>query len=255
VRILYFGNNWLGWQALRWLKEQGEEIAGLVVHPAQKRRYGDEMLAVANLEQWEVVDGAMLRRPRTLEAIRALRPDIGISVLFGYIIRPELLGLLPKGCLNLHPAYLPYNRGQYPNVWSIVEGTPSGTTFHYIDAGIDTGAIVAQELVPVELTDTGGTLYRRLERASLELFKQAWPEVRSGRAAQKPQTLGEGTYHRTVDVERIDRIDLDKTYLARDLINVLRARTFPPYRGAYFEEKGRRIYMRLSLVEAEGTEQ
>ncbi len=56
-----------------------------------------------------------------------------------------------------------------------------------------------------------------------------------------------GTYHRTRDVEGVDEIELDKTYVASDLINILRARTFPPYKGAYFIINGRRIYMRLHL--------
>ena len=49
MRILYLGNNWLGWQVLKWLKEQGEDIVGLVVHPPGKQRYAGELLAEAGL--------------------------------------------------------------------------------------------------------------------------------------------------------------------------------------------------------------
>jgi len=51
-----------------------------------------------------------------------------VSVLFDYILKPDFLGMFPGGTINLNPALLPYNRGQYPNVWSIVEGTPAGAT-------------------------------------------------------------------------------------------------------------------------------
>ena len=50
----------------------------------------------------------------------------------------------------------------------------------------------------------------------------------------------------------IDEIDLDRAYQARDLLNILRARTFPPYPGAFFRENGRKIYVRLELEEEAG---
>jgi len=251
MRILYLGNNWVGWQVIRWLREQNEQIVGLVVHPPHKRKYGDEIIRSAQVSPAHIFDGAQLRQPEVLQAIRALRPDIGLSVLFGYILAPEVLDLFPSAVINLHPAYLPYNRGAYPNVWSIVERTPAGVTLHYIDAGVDTGDIVAQRQVPIEPVDTGETLYRKLEQACVELFKETWPLIRSGQASRIRQRSDEGSYHRTRDVERIDHIDLDRKYTARELIDVIRARTFPPYPGGYFIHQGRKVYLRLQLLPEE----
>ena len=149
--------------------------------------------------------------------------------------------------VNLHPAYLPYNRGQYPNVWSIIEGTPAGVTLHYIDEGIDTGGIIARREVPVEPVDTGESLYRKLEATALELFRETWPLIKAGRAQCLPQDKQAGTYHRTRDIEAIDAIDQERDYKAGDLLNLLRARTFPPYKGAYFTADGKRVYLRLQL--------
>ena len=121
-------------------------------------------------------------------------------------------------------------------------------TLHYIDAGVDTGDIVARRQVPIEPVDTGATLYRKLERMCVDLFKETWPLIRSGRVPRIPQDRQEGTYNRTRDVERIDHIDLDHTYTARELIDVIRARTFPSYPGAYFIHQGRKVYLRLQLL-------
>jgi len=115
------------------------------------------------------------------------------------------------------------------------------------DEGIDTGDIIAQGVVPVEPIDTGESLYRKLEHASVQLFKQAWPALRSNQAPRKKQPVHEGRSHRTRDVEQIDAIDLDRSYNARTLIDIIRARTFSPYSGAYFHENGRKILMRLEL--------
>lgn len=248
MRILFLGNNWVGWQIVKWLKEQNEQIVGLVIHSLAKQKYADEIIESAQVNPECIFDGSRLRQPEVLEDIRNLKPDIGLSVLFGYILRPEFLNLFPSDVVNLHPAYLPYNRGAYPNVWSIVEGTPAGVTLHYIDVGIDTGDIIAQREILAEPTDTGETLYHKLEQACVELFKETWPLIRSGQAPRIPQSQEKGTYHRTHDVKQIDQIDLERTYTARELIDIIRARTFLSYPGAYFTYQERKVYLRLQLL-------
>lgn len=248
MRIVFLGNNLMGWQVLDWLRARGEDIAAVVVHPKAKQKYGQEILAAANVESSSVFDGSRLREAEMIERLGQIDAEIAVSILFDYVLKPEFLDLFPMGAINLHPSYLPFNRGQYPNVWSIVEQTPSGVTLHYIDEQIDSGDIIAQQKVPVASSDTGQSLYQKLERAGVQLFQNTWPLIRASRSPRKRQQ-GEGTYHRTCDVERIDHIKLDEKYTARELINILRARTFPPYSGAWFEEDGRRVYLRLELIE------
>jgi methionyl-tRNA formyltransferase len=247
MKIFYMGNNWLGWKVLEWLVEQDEEIVGLAIHPSEARMHGEDLLSAANLPDEKVFDASRLEEKSVQRRVRDLEPDIGISTLFDYILRPSFLDIFEEEVINLHPAYLPYNRGQYPNVWSIVDGTPAGTTLHYIDPEIDTGDIIARKSVEVEPVDTGKTLYEKLERASLELFRETWPTIVSGTVSRVEQRKEEGTYHRTEDVDQIDEIDLEASYKARDLINILRARTFPPHESAYFEEDGEKVYARVSL--------
>jgi methionyl-tRNA formyltransferase len=254
MRILFLGNNWVGWQIVSWLKEQGEEIVGVVSHPQERSKYGEEIIHTANVAHACVFDGSRLRQPETVEAIKALRPDIGISALFGYIIHQNVLELLPAGCLNIHPALLPYNRGAHPNVWSIIEGTPAGATIHYMDTGVDTGDIIAQRQVAVEPVDTGGSLYHKLERACVDLFSEVWASVRAGQVTRTPQPPDVGSTHRTRDVDGVDEIYLSRTYTAKELIDTLRARTFPPYPGAYFRHDGRKIYLSLQVQDGEGLE-
>jgi methionyl-tRNA formyltransferase len=248
MRILFLGNNWVGWQIIHWLCERNEQIVGLVVHPPGKRKYGAEIVDSARMDPDHVFDGSQLRRAEVLGAIKALQPNMALSVFFGYILRPEFLDLFSAGVVNLHPAYLPYNRGTYPNVWSIVERTPAGVTLHYVDAGVDTGDIIARRQVSVDPVDTGETLYHKLEQVCVDLFKETWPLICSGHAPRSPQDKEEGTCHRAQDVERIDAIDLDGVYTARELIDVIRARTFAPYPGAYFVHQGRKVYLRLQLL-------
>jgi methionyl-tRNA formyltransferase len=250
MRILLLANNWVGWRIVQHLKENNEEIVGLVVHPSGKRKYGDEIIEVAKLDSACIFQGDQLRRPDVIQSIRQKKPDIGISALFGYILRRELLDSCPAGCINIHSALLPYNRGAFPNVWSIVEGTPAGVTIHYIDEGIDTGDIISQQEVVVEPTDTGATLYRKLQETAVVLFEATWPLIRSGRAPRIAQSKSNGTYHRVRDTDSIDEIDVGRTYKGRELIDIIRARTFPPYPGAYMRLGDRKVYLRLQLDDA-----
>jgi methionyl-tRNA formyltransferase len=249
MKILFLGNNYAAAEILAWLTDRGEEIAALVVHPPGRERHRDAIVKASRLPEERILSADLLKTGAFRAQVRSFSPDIGISVFFGYILDRGLLDLLPKGCINVHPACLPYNRGAYPNVWSIVEGTPAGVTIHCVDEGIDTGPVLARREVEVLPTDTGASLYHRLEQASIDLFTDTWPQIAAGAITPVPQSPREGTVHRVQDVEAIDRIDPDAQYSARRLIDILRARTFPPYRGAYFLHEGRKIYLKLELEE------
>jgi methionyl-tRNA formyltransferase len=246
VKIFFMGNNRLGWRALGWLRGRGTDVVGIAVHPPERRRHGDEILAAANLPSERIFDASRLRDPGVQRAVAALGPDMGLSVLLGYILAPDFLGVFPRGVVNLHPALLPYNRGAHPNIWSIVERTPAGVTLHWIDSGVDTGDVIAQAPTDIAAEDTGETLYRKLEDAALALLQGTWPAIEAGAAPRRRQT-GPGTTHRARDLERIDEIDLDRSYRARDLLDLLRARTFPPHKGAFFRSGGKRVYVRVCL--------
>ncbi len=248
MRVLFAGNGPVAARALEVIRAHGDRVEALLLHPAERRVAGEEMIELAAVSPERCFDGSRLREPDVTRAITALEPDIGVSVMFGYIVRPELLAVPPAGFVNVHTSLLPYNRGAYPNVWSIVEGTPAGVTIHYMDEGVDTGDVIAQRAVAVEPVDTGLTLQRRLTEAAVALFRDCWPAIRQGRITRSVQPAG-GSAHTVSDVALVDEIELDRTYTARELIDILRARTFPPHPGAYFRagKGGRKVYMELAL--------
>ena len=247
MRLVLFLNNWGGWQVGKWLREGQEEIVGLVIQPENDQRFAAEILQELKLPPDRVWLGPDLRNPATLRALRALQPDIGVSAWFAYILKPELLEIFPRGCVNLHSAYLPWNRGWHTNVWPILDGSPAGVTVHYIDAGVDTGDLITQRLYSVEPTDTGGSMHQKLNTGMVELFKDTWPSLRAGTAPRTPQDHSKMTRHRRGDLAAIDGIEMDKTYVGIELFNLFRARTYPPYPAAYFMEGQRRVYVRVQF--------
>jgi len=246
MKLVYLANNRLGHHALDIVKSSGAEIVALVLNPKDRRKWGDELNAAAGLPADRVFDGNDLSKRQVIDAISALKPDMALSVLFGCILKKRFIDIFPKGVLNLHTSLLPHNRGAHPNIWSIIDRTPAGVTLHYVDSGVDTGEIVDQQQVDVEPTDTGETLYNKLERCAYDVLERSWPAVVEGIGGRRPQPIG-GSSHKVVDISSLDVVDLDAQYNARDLINLLRARTFPPHRGAYFVHEGRRVYLKLEL--------
>lgn len=249
MKVVVFANNRVGLRGLEILRADPDTtVVGLVVHPPERRRYGDEILAASGLPPERVLTADRLKKdPDALDALRSFGAEMGVSLLYGYILPKAVLDLFARGCVNLHPSMLPYNRGANTNVWAIVDRTPAGATLHLLDPGVDTGPILAQREVPVLPTDTGASLYHRQEEACLELLRASWPRLLRGELQPKPQAPGSGTYHRLRDTEKIDRLELDETYTARDLVDRIRARTFPPFKGCYFDQDGRRVYLRLTL--------
>ncbi|NLX07172.1 MAG: formyl transferase [Phycisphaerae bacterium] len=250
MKVLYLANNYLGWRIGQVLKEQGDEVVGLVAHPPDRAMFRDEIVSTFDLPAERVISAPTINDPATHDRIRQWQPDVLLSVLFDYILKADTLALAPRGVVNLHNSYLPYNRGNFANVWSIITRTPAGATLHLMDEGIDTGPIIDRIQEPVDLKDTGETLYRRIEIAAEALFRRAWPKFRAGEFAPIEQKhLTPTPTWKKRDVEKIDPIDLDRTYTARELIDILRARTFPPHSGAYIEEGGRKVYLRLQLLD------
>ncbi len=248
MKTLLLANNRTGLGAIPILRESGFDLAGLVVHPPDRSRFRDEILRAAGLPADRLFSGDQLRDAETRARIAALGCEWALSVNFGYLLRSEFLQLFPRGVGNLHPSLLPHGRGACPNVWAIVDGHPAGVTLHQIDEGVDTGAIIAQQEVPLTAWDTGASLYDRLHHAVLDLLRTSLPDLNAGRCTPHPQPAAGRTY-RVQDLRAIDDIDLDARYTARELINILRARTFPPYDGAYFRDaEGRKVHLRLQLT-------
>ena len=104
--------------------------------------------------------------------------DIVKSYGYKYIIKKDIIKYFYKKIINLHISYLPYNRGADPNLWSILDNTPSGVTIHYMDETLDTGDILCQKKVILDFeNDTLETSYNRLTSEMINLFIQNFDKI------------------------------------------------------------------------------
>jgi len=189
----------------------------------------------------------LLTEPDQLDIVQETSPEFIISVGFDHLVPPEILDIPSEGALNLHPSYLPHNRGKSPNVWPLVEDTPAGVTLHSMDPEFDTGAIIAQRKVETKFSDTGKELHARLEDAQFELFTDVWPEIESGTVEYTPQDSTAGRYHSKSDFVDLCELDPDEQLSVKTLLDRLRALTFPPFNNAYLDIDGERYYVDIEI--------
>lgn len=125
--------------------------------------------------------------------------DFVVSYGYRHIFRP----LPPIPAINLHISLLPWNRGADPNLWSWLEDTPKGVTIHWIDEGIDTGAIITQENVFLGTSLTLASTYALLQDHIVELFRLWWRYIKNQQPEGTKQHPYDGSFHTRADRERV----------------------------------------------------
>ena len=248
MRIFIFGNNKVCLKIIKYLKNQkNTTLCGICLHESKRQKYVAEILNEIGKDTL-VIKENNLSDADILNKILQLKCDIAFSIYFGYILKREIINIFPQGIINVHPAFLPFNRGSAPNVFSIIDNTPAGATIHYIDEGIDTGKIIIQKKLKVKSIDTGKSLYLRLEKLCENLFVKIYPCINAGKVKTKERAKIKGTFHNHRELKMLDEINMDKIYKAEDLINLIRARTFSPHSSAFFFDKyEKKVFVKIKL--------
>ncbi len=194
-----------------------------------------------------------VHQPSTLKNAAAttlltdLTPDVVVVVAYGKIIPKSLLTIPPHGWVNVHASLLPRHRGASPIQAAILAGdTETGVTLMQLDAGLDTGAIIAQKQIPLTGTETSELLHDTLSQLGAEIVMESLHEYLAGTLKPQPQaTTGVTT---TGIIQKADgHIDWHRP--ARDIDRLVRAYT--PWPGAYTQWDGRRLLIRRAHVPKE----
>lgn len=168
------------------------------------------------------------------------------------LLPPELLAIPRRGTINLHYSLLPRYRGVYPVNWAIMRGEhETGVTYHQVGRLTDAGPIVCQAHLPIRPEDTARSLQLRLDDLAYNLFDEMSRQLLEPGPWPEPEPMLSGTsYFSRRHFESTNEIDLQQTYRAGELIDLLRGKTFLPHgRNAYFIDRatGRKIYVSLAL--------
>jgi len=186
-------------------------------------------------------------RIREIESDLIANFNLGFSCHSKQIFSEKLVSSVC--CINIHPGFNPYNRGWFPQVFSIINGLPAGATIHLMDNEIDHGDIICQEQVVIGSGETSLDVYNRIIRLELRLLEENFDKILN-MSFQAIKPISEGNYNSKQDFDKLCLIDLNEHLTFGEAINKLRALTHEPYANAYFvDDEKKKYFLKLQILE------
>jgi len=229
------------------LVEAGHSVPLVVTQPDRPRGRGMEV-AVSPVKDAALRLGIDVVQPLAIknnaefrDQLAAIRPDAIIDAIivvgYGRIIPQWMIDLPRLGNLNLHASLLPKYRGAAPIQWTIANGESiTGVTTMRIDAGLDTGDILMQREISIDLKDTAETLGPKLASIGADLMVETLRGLETGKVHPTPQDHSQATLAPILKKED-GRMDFSRS--ANDLFNRLRG--FQPWPGAFTTFRGKTL--------------
>jgi methionyl-tRNA formyltransferase len=255
LRILFMGTAPLACESMRALAAApGLRLVAAVTRVDQPKGRGLKLQA-SPVKELALKLGLPVLQPERagddafVREVHRLEPELIAVTAYGQILPRNVLELPRYGCLNVHTSLLPKYRGAAPIQWAILNGeAETGVTIMKMDAGLDTGDVLAQEATAIERTDNAETLRDRLGRMGAVLLVKTIPEYVAGRIRPRPQPA-EGVSH-APKIRKQDGL-IDWSRPAEAIWNQVRA--LAPWPGAFTHLPDRPQPHLLKIWEAELT--
>lgn len=239
VRVVFMGTPEFAVPSLRCLLANEYGVVGVFTQPDRPAGRGRRLAQspvkeLASEENVNVYQPGTLREPQTLGILKDLSPDVIVVAAYGLILPDSVLGIPPRGCLNVHASLLPKYRGAAPVPAAILGGErSSGVTIMLMDAGLDTGPILAQDPCEIGPQDTTATLTPKMAELGAALLMRTLPQWLTGEICPRPQDEAEATYAPMIRKEaRLVDWSLSAEQLARQV------RAYQPWPGSVTDWQG-----------------
>ena len=233
ARVIFMGTPEFAVPVLRTLLAT-QTVVGVVCQPDKPAGRGNQLrpppVKLAALAAGiPVYQPKSLRREEAAAPLHEWRPDVIVVAAFGQILRPHVLDLPPRGCLNVHASLLPRWRGASPIQHALLAGdATTGVTLMRMDEGLDTGPMYVQEALAISPDETAATLHDRLAALGGDMLRRHLGDILAGRITATPQP-DEGVTYAPLIAKGAGR--LDWTRPAMELDRLVRAMT--PWPGAF----------------------
>ena len=248
MRILFMGTPEFSVPTLQCLYDAGHEIVGVVTQPDKPKGRGGAVSFPPVKERalalsLPVYQPRRVREKEFIQTVEQLAPDVVVVVAFGQILPQAFLDIPRYGCINVHASLLPRYRGAAPIQRVVIDGEKeTGITIMQMDAGLDTGDMLAQERIAIAADETGGSLHDKLMVMGGPLLLTVLKEIEEGRAVRTPQT-GETCYASMLD-KALGNVDWND---GADRIERL-VRGLNPWPSAYTRWNGKTIKLWKAFV-------
>jgi methionyl-tRNA formyltransferase len=234
MRLVFMGTPDFAVTSLEALLKSDDSVVGVVTQPDRPKGRGQILTPspvklLAQRQQILLLQPLKMKDPEFLQALAGWKPDLIAVAAFGRILTPTILSLPPRGCINVHGSLLPKYRGAGPIQWAIINGeTETGITTMVMDEGMDTGAMLLQEAIPIAPDDTADTLSPRLADLGGRLLIETIARLKAGTLSPRPQDASQVTF---APLLKKEDGAIDWALPARILAN--RVRGLSPWPGAY----------------------
>jgi methionyl-tRNA formyltransferase len=234
MRIVFMGTPEFAVPSLEALLKSDDEVVGIVTQPDRPKGRGQVLTPppiklIAQREGIPSLQPVKIRVPEFLTALAAWKPDLIAVTAYGRILHSPILTLPPMGCVNVHGSLLPKYRGAAPVQWAVINGeTETGITTMMMDEGMDTGAMLLQESLPIFSEDTAGSLAPRLAALGGRLLVETIARLKAGTITPQPQNHALATL--APPLKKEDGA-IDWAMSASNIAN--RVRGLSPWPGAY----------------------
>jgi methionyl-tRNA formyltransferase len=253
MRIIFMGTPDFAVPTLQALVDAAHEVVCVYTQPPRPGGRRGKELTPTPVHQRASDLGIKVRHPKSLksaeeqEAFAALDADVAVVAAYGLILPQAVLDAPRHGCLNVHASILPRWRGAAPIHRAVMAGdNVTGVTIMQMEAGLDTGPMLAMARTPIE-DKTTGDLTPQLAELGAQLMVGTLRDLTIH--VPVAQDDSEATYAAKIDKAEA-RIDWD-----RPAVEVVRhIHGLSPFPGAWFELDGQRVkLLRAELVEGAGT--
>jgi len=238
LRVLFLGNHTVGVRTLHVLSRE-TKLVGVVAHPEDPEdgvRY-ESVFSAAQILHVPVLRASGKAHELETFVIDA-NPDLLWIADYRYLLPESILKLSPMGAVNLHPSLLPKYRGRAPINWAILNGeTEIGLTAHFVDSGMDTGDIIAQERICLSPYEDVGVALAKLYPLYESVTSNVIARLRNGTIDRKTQDHDNSTSY---PARKQQDGQINWTTEAEGIHNLIRA-VAPPYPGAFTFLGGEKI--------------
>lgn len=241
MRVVFMGTPDFAVPTLQHLVNSEFSVVGVVCQPDRPSGRGKKIQfgpvkTFALAQNLPVVQPEKMKDPSFPETLRSWNPDVIVVAAYGRILPQAILALPPKGCLNVHGSLLPKYRGAAPIQWAVIKGEPeTGVTIMVMDAGMDTGAILEQTVMPISAEDTAGDVAARMAELGGRVLVSTLQKWAEGTVVPQPQNESEATL---APILKKDDGLLDWSQSVTTLAN--RVRGLSPWPGAFTFVNGER---------------
>jgi len=248
MRIVFMGSPDFAVPSLDTLAEQFD-VVGVITQPDRPSGRG-RRLSQSRVKDRAIELGLSLFQPKrmrddaSIEILRSWQPEVVVVAAYGQILSQECLDVPTRGSINVHASLLPRWRGAAPVQAAILHGDAmTGVTLMLMDAGLDTGPILAQRMLDITLTETGGELTHRLSKLGAEMLPDTIASFINNDIAPIPQIDDLATY-----APMLKKVDGHLDFSQPSISLERQVRAFEPWPGSYFRWRDMRIVVRKALA-------